>query len=72
LAFYGINKLSKFIKVHKDPLLNLSSNMIYKIKCLHYDASYVNQTRRLLKDRIDKTLNWWTHKNHIKRNNKFL
>jgi len=63
LAFFGINRLNKFIKVHKDPLPFLSrSNVVYKIKCLHCDASYVGQTRRLLKQRIEE------HKNHIRRN----
>jgi len=62
LAFFGINRLNKFIKVHKDPLPFLSrSNVVYKINCLHCDASYVGQTRRLLKQRIDE------HRNHIKR-----
>jgi len=62
LAFFGINKLNKFIKVHKDRLpLYSRSNVVYKIKCLHCDASYVGQTRRLLKQRIDE------HKNHIRR-----
>jgi len=46
LAFFGINRLNKFIKVHKDPLPLLSrSNVVYKIKCLQCDASYVGQTR---------------------------
>jgi len=64
LSFYGtINKLNKFIKVHKDPLLILSHlNVVYKVNCLHCDASYVEQIRRLLKNRIDE------HRNHIKRN----
>jgi len=63
LAFFGINKLNKFIKVHKDRLSPLSrSNVVYQINCLHCDASYVGQTRRLLKQRIDE------HRNHIRRN----
>jgi len=63
LAFFGINRLNKFIKVHKDPLPLLSrSNVVYKINCLHCDSSYVGQTRRLLKQRIEE------HKNHIRRN----
>jgi len=63
LAFFGINRLNKFIKVHKDPLPLLScSNVVYKINCLHCDSSYVGQTRRLLKHRIEE------HKNHIRRN----
>jgi len=63
LAFFGINRLNKFIRVHKDPLPRFSrSNVVYKINCLHCDSSYVGQTRRLLKLRIEE------HKNHIKRN----
>jgi len=50
LAFYGINRLNKFIKVQKNPLPILShSNVVYKINCAHCEASYVGQTRRLLK-----------------------
>jgi len=42
LAFFGINKLNKFIKVYKDPLPLLSrSKIVYKINCLHCDSSYV-------------------------------
>jgi len=40
LSFYDVNKLNKFIE-HKDPLPALSqSNVVYKINCLHCDASY--------------------------------
>ena len=47
---YNINKLKKFIKVHKDPLDSFSkSNVIYKINCNDCDASYVGQTERKLK-----------------------
>jgi len=35
---------------------------MYKINYLHYDALYMGQTRRLLKNRIDE------HRNYIKRN----
>jgi len=49
LTFYGINKSNSIIKVHKDILPTLShSNVVYKIRCLRYNASYVGQTRRLL------------------------
>jgi len=62
LSFFGINSLNKFIKTHKDRLPFLSrSNVVYKINCLHCDASYVGQTRRLLKQRIDE------HRSHIRR-----
>jgi len=63
LSFSCLNKLNKFIKVHKDPLSTSSrSNVVYKIECSNCDASYVGQTKRLLKDRISE------HRNHIKRN----
>jgi len=42
LTFFGINKLSSIIKIHKDTLLC----------CLHCDASYIEQTRILLKTKI--------------------
>jgi len=45
LTFYEINKLSKFIKIYKDLLPIFSHpNVVYKVKCLHCDASYVGQT----------------------------
>jgi len=50
LSFYSVNRLSKFIKIHKDPLSNLQKkNVIYKIHCNNCDASYVGQTGGLLK-----------------------
>jgi len=58
-----LNKLTKFIKIYNDPLPILThSNVVYRINCLHCKASYVEQTRGLLKNRIDE------HRNHIKRN----
>jgi len=63
LSFSCLNKLNKFIKVHKDLLSTSSrSNVVYKIECSNCDASYVGQTKRLLKDRIGE------HRNHIKKN----
>jgi len=63
LAFYGINRMNKFIKVLKDPLPTLShSNVVYRINYAHCEASYVGQTRRLLKSRIEE------HRSHIRRN----
>jgi len=63
LSFSCLNKLNKFIKVHKDHLSTFSrSNVVYKIDCSNCDASYVGQTKRLLKYRIGE------HRNHIKRN----
>jgi len=63
LAYRGINKLSKFIKVCKDRLpKDLHTNIVYKINCMSCDASYVEQIGRLLKTRIGE------HRNHINRN----
>ena len=57
-----MNKLCKYIKVHKDRLLNASrKNVVYKISCNNCDASYVGQTGRLLSTRVKE------HRNHINR-----
>jgi len=57
------NKLNKFIKVHKNPLPVASrSNVVYKINCQNCDASYVEQTKRILNTKISE------HRNHIRRN----
>jgi len=59
LTYVGLNKLSKFIRVQKDKLSILSrSNVVYKINCKDCNASYVGQTKRLLKTRINE------HHNH--------
>jgi len=48
LSFHSLNNLTKFIKVHKDPLPNSQKkNVVYKIHCRDCDASYVRQTGRL-------------------------
>jgi len=63
LTFYSVNKLGRFIKVHKDPLQNTSKrNVVYKILCKDCDASYVGQTGRQLNTRISE------HRAHIRRN----
>jgi len=63
LAFSCYNNLKKFIKVHKDVLPTSSrSNVVYRINCLDCEASYVGQTKRCLKVRLNE------HRNHIKRN----
>ncbi|KYN38921.1 hypothetical protein ALC56_06681 [Trachymyrmex septentrionalis] len=63
MAYRGINKLNRFIKIQKDVLPRSSqSNVVYKIDCKDCDASYVGQTGRCLKTRINE------HKNHINRN----
>jgi len=63
LAFHSLNKLSRYIKVHKDSLSNMQKkNVVYKICCKDCNASYVEQTGRLLKTRISE------HQNHIQQN----
>jgi len=63
LAFTCFNKLSKFIKVHKDFFpSSLRSNVVYQIDCLDCDASYVGQTKRMLQTRVGE------HRSHIRRN----
>ena len=63
LSYTGVNKLSCFIKTHKDKLpKDLHKNVIYKISCTNCDASYVGQTGRFLKTRTRE------HRAHINRN----
>lgn len=63
MAYTGLSKLAKFIKVLKDPLQKISrTNVVYKINCNNCEASYVGQTGRVLQTRINE------HKNHIRRN----
>jgi len=62
VAFFGLNKLNSIIKVHKDILPTHAQSNVYKISCLHCNATYVGQTRKLLKTRIEE------HRSHIKRN----
>jgi len=63
LAFSCYNKLSKFIKVHKDVLPSSSrTNVVYRIGCLDCEASYVGQTKRTLNTRVGE------HRNHVRRN----
>jgi len=62
LAFTCYKKLNLFIKVHKDPLPNITRpNVVYKINCLECNASNVGQTKRTLNTRISE------HRNHIRR-----
>ncbi|KYM96621.1 hypothetical protein ALC62_12713, partial [Cyphomyrmex costatus] len=60
LAYKGINRLDRIVKVQKDKLQTmLHSNVVYKISCGDCDATYVGQTKRTLKTRITE------HRNHI-------
>ncbi|KYN17046.1 hypothetical protein ALC57_10682 [Trachymyrmex cornetzi] len=63
LSFYSLNKLNKYIKVHKDVIpTNSKRDVVYQITCKDCDATYVGQTGRRLQTRILE------HKNHINRN----
>jgi len=49
-----LNKLTGFIKRHKDAnKFEVNNNIVYKILCNNCNASYVGQTKRQLKTRID-------------------
>lgn len=55
VAFTLTNKLNKFIKTGKDPLSSDDqSNVVYKISCKDCNATYVGQTKRKLKTRINE------------------
>ena len=50
-SYRSLNKLSCFIKAHKDNLPESSKrNVVYKIDCSYCNASYVGQTGRQLKN----------------------
>ncbi|XP_070169418.1 uncharacterized protein [Polyergus mexicanus] len=60
ISYTGINKLNRFIKVQKDDISKeFHRNVVYKISCKDCDTSYVGQTSRFLKTRIQE------HRNHI-------
>ncbi|XP_025269898.1 uncharacterized protein LOC112639584 [Camponotus floridanus] len=63
LSYTSLNKLNKFIKVHKDCIpSNYKTNVVYKINCSDCDASYIGQTSKMLKTRI------FEHRSQINRN----
>ncbi|KYM94743.1 hypothetical protein ALC62_14621, partial [Cyphomyrmex costatus] len=63
VSFHSPNKMGKCIKVQKDSLSHTSkSNVVYRIQCNDCDASYVGQTGRQLKTRINE------HRSHIRHN----
>jgi len=50
-----LNKLTGFIKRHKDAnIFEVNNNIVYKILCNNCNASYVGQTKRQLKTRINE------------------
>jgi len=55
VGYRCLNTLGRFIKVQKDKNTLLdNNNVIYKICCRDCDASYVGQTKRKLKTRINE------------------
>src|ERR1700739_4330878 len=61
IGYRVLNKLTGFIKRHKDKTtVDSSNNVVYKICCKDCDASYVGQTKRQLKTRLNE---------HIKNSN---
>jgi len=61
IGFRCLNKLSRFVKVHKDiDHASFKNNVIYKTGCKNCDVTYVGQTNRQLKTRIKE------HKNNLK------
>jgi len=57
VGYRCFNTFGRFIKVQKDKnTLFDNNNVIYKICCKDCDASYVGQTKRKLKTRINEHL----------------
>jgi len=67
IGYRCLNKLNKFVKIHKDKEPRSSNNnVIYKISCKNYDATYVGQTKKQLKTRLRE------HKNNIRQDHSKL
>ncbi|KYN03889.1 hypothetical protein ALC62_05190 [Cyphomyrmex costatus] len=67
ISYRILNTLSSFIKVHKGELNKFQSqNVVYQINCQDCIASYVGQTKRQLKTRINE------YRNNIKSSSRFL
>ena len=63
ISYFSLNKLNRYIKVHKDLLCDPSqSNVVYRINCEDCNASYVGQTGRQLHTRVKE------HRNQIRHN----
>jgi len=54
IGYRTLNKLTSFIKKHKDENEFKTNNVVYKILYNNCDASYVSQIKRQLKTRINE------------------
>jgi hypothetical protein len=55
IGYRVLNKLTGFIKRHKDrTAVDTSNNVVYKVFCKDCDASYVGQTKRQLRTRLNE------------------
>jgi hypothetical protein len=55
IGYRILNKLTGFIKRHKDrTTVDTSNNVVYKLCCKDCNASYVGQTKRQLKTRLNE------------------
>jgi len=45
IGYRCFNKLGGFIKIQKDKNTFMDNNVIYKISCMDYDASYVGKQK---------------------------
>jgi len=55
ISYRILNKLTAFVKRHKDKnMLEVNNNVVYKIFCNNCNASYVGQTKRQLRTRMNE------------------